>query len=68
MICTKGTMEVIILKIIVITESPEFILPSYLHQDEINKDYKEMTTVFNKIYINYIYWIRMRTAAQVVGK
>ena len=47
MICTKGTMEFIILKMIVITESPEFILPSYLHQDEINKDYKEMTTAYS---------------------
>ena len=52
MICTKRTMEFIILKIIAITEFPEFTLSSYLHQDEINKDYKEMAAVFNKIFVN----------------
>ena len=27
-------------------------MSSYLHQDDINKDYKEMATVFNKIFVN----------------
>ena len=52
MICTKHTMEFTIFKIIAITELSEFILSSYLHQDEINKGYKKMATLFHKIFVN----------------